>query len=42
MAEFTIGPYLYWAFLQADAKDKSQVAAGVKLYYEHAKKVAAD
>jgi hypothetical protein len=38
LAEFTIGPYLQWVYLQADAKAKQQVAAGVKLYYEHAKK----
>jgi hypothetical protein len=40
VAEFTIGPYLYWMYLQAEPKDKGQVVAGVKLYYAHAKKEA--
>lgn len=38
MAEFAIGPYLHWVFLHADPKAKGQVVAGVKVYYEHAKK----
>jgi hypothetical protein len=41
MAEFTTGPYLEWMFVQADAKAKAQVAAGVKQYYNHAREAAA-
>jgi hypothetical protein len=37
LAEFTIGPYLYWGFLQADATAQSRFEAGVALYYAHAK-----
>jgi hypothetical protein len=37
MAEFTIGPYLYWAFLQGDASAQSRFEEGVALYYQHAK-----
>jgi hypothetical protein len=37
MAEFTLGPYLYWAFLQGDASAQKRFEAGVALYYAHAK-----
>jgi hypothetical protein len=36
-AEFTIGPYLYWAVLHADSSAQSQFEAGVRLYYQHAR-----
>jgi hypothetical protein len=36
-AEFTVGPYLYWANLQADATAKTRFEEGIKLYYAHAK-----
>jgi hypothetical protein len=36
MAEFTVGPYLYWAFMQADASAQSRFEAGVARYYAHA------
>jgi len=34
---FTVGPYLYWTFLQADASAKTRFEQGVALYYAHAK-----
>jgi hypothetical protein len=37
MAEFTLGPYLYWAFLQGDASAQSRFEAGVAIYYSYAK-----
>jgi hypothetical protein len=37
MAEFTVGPYLYWVFLQADAGARTKFEQGVALYYKHAK-----
>jgi len=37
LAEFTIGPYLYWTILQGNAGLRSRFEAGVKLYYAHAK-----
>ena len=36
-AEFTIGPYLYWALLHANSAAQSQFEAGVRLYYQHAR-----
>jgi hypothetical protein len=36
MAEFTVGPYLYWAFLQGEASAQSRFEAGIALYYAHA------
>ena len=36
-AEFTIGPYLYWAVLHADSRAQPQFEAGVKAYYQHAR-----
>src|SRR5205807_685110 len=35
--EFTVGPYLYWANMQADATAQSRFEQGVKLYYAHAR-----
>jgi hypothetical protein len=40
LAEFTVGPYLYWAVLQADASAKARFEQGMKLYYAHARKAA--
>jgi hypothetical protein len=40
LAEFTIGPYLYWAVLHADSQAKAKFEQGVKLYYAHAKQTA--
>jgi hypothetical protein len=40
LAEFTVGPYLHWVFLQADPKDRAQVVAGVKRYHDYAQKIA--
>jgi hypothetical protein len=37
LAEFTVGPYLYWAVLQAEPSARAQFEQGVKLYYAHAK-----
>jgi hypothetical protein len=38
-AEFTIGPYLYWAWFSGDssAKTKSEFETGIASYYQHAK-----
>jgi hypothetical protein len=36
-AEFTVGPYLYWALLGADSSVQSRFEQGVKLYYAHAR-----
>jgi hypothetical protein len=36
-AEFTVGPYLYWASLTADSTAKTRFEEGMKLYYAHAK-----
>ena len=33
LAEFTVGPYLYWAVLQATAGSRSRFEAGLKAYY---------
>ena len=39
LAEFTSGPYLYWADLRgSDVSAKRQVEAGLKAYYDHAKR----
>jgi hypothetical protein len=35
-AEFTVGPYLYWAGLRADSRAQSRFEQGVKLYYARA------
>ena len=37
LAEFTIGPRLYWAALHANPAAQSRFEAGMKLYYAHAK-----
>jgi hypothetical protein len=37
LGEFTIGPYLYWALLNANTGARSRYEAGLKLYYAHAK-----
>src|SRR5205823_10768123 len=39
LAEFTIGPYLYWVWGQVDAtpKNKTLFQEGLKLYYQHAR-----
>jgi hypothetical protein len=39
LAEFTVGPYLYWAALHADSTARARFEQGVKLYYAHAKQV---
>jgi hypothetical protein len=38
-AEFTIGPYLYWAWFQGNSspKSKSEFEMGLGRYYQHAK-----
>jgi hypothetical protein len=40
LAEFTVGPYLYWTILQANSGAQSRFEDGVKLYYAHAKRAA--
>jgi hypothetical protein len=40
LAEFTIGPYLYWAALHADSTAQRKFEQGVKLYYAHAKQAS--
>jgi hypothetical protein len=40
LAEFTVGPYLYWIILQGDSSAKAQFEEGIKLYYAHAKQTA--
>jgi hypothetical protein len=40
LAEFTIGPYLYWMGLQAEPSAKAKFEAGVKAYYAHARTIA--
>jgi hypothetical protein len=40
LAEFTIGSYLYWAILQADAGAKANFERGLQRYYLHAKRAA--
>ena len=40
LAEFTVGPYLYWAVLQGNAGAQSAFESGLKLYYAHAKQAA--
>jgi hypothetical protein len=37
LAEFTVGPYLYWATLHGDSTAKARFEQGIKLYYAHAK-----
>jgi hypothetical protein len=37
LAEFTIGPRLYWAVLHAAPPAQARFEAGMKLYYAHAK-----
>jgi hypothetical protein len=37
LAEFTIGPRLYWVVLHAAPPAKARFEAGIKLYYAHAK-----
>lgn len=39
LAEFTVGRYLYWIALGADSTAKTQVEAGIKAYYAHAKRL---
>lgn len=38
-AEFTIGPYLYWAILHANTTAQPQFEAGVREYYQHARSI---
>ena len=33
LAEFTVGPYLYWAVLQATSGNRARFEAGLKAYY---------
>jgi hypothetical protein len=40
LAEFTIGPRLYWAVVHASPPARSRFEAGVKLYYAHAKQLS--
>jgi hypothetical protein len=40
LAEFTVGPYLYWTILQADPAAKAQFEEGVKSFYALAKQKA--
>ncbi|MCW2971712.1 MAG: hypothetical protein JWO23_2839 [Solirubrobacterales bacterium] len=40
LAEFTVGPYLYWAAFTADSSAKAKFEQGVKLYYAHARQTA--
>jgi hypothetical protein len=40
LAEFTVGPYLYWVILQGDSTAKVRFEDGIKLYYAHAKQIA--
>ncbi len=40
LAEFTIGPYLYWAILHGNSSAKTRFEAGLKLYYAHARESA--
>jgi hypothetical protein len=40
IAEFTIGPYLYYARTQADRREQPRFVAGVKLAYTRAKRYA--
>jgi hypothetical protein len=40
LAEFTVGPYLYWIVLQGDQGAKSRFEAGVRGYYAQAQKAA--
>jgi hypothetical protein len=37
LAEFTIGPYLYWAAVHGDASVKTRFEQGLRLYYAHAR-----
>jgi hypothetical protein len=37
LAEFTIGPYLYWVVLHADSTAKVKFEKGVEFFYTHAK-----
>ena len=37
LVEFTVGPYLYWANLSAEAGAQSRFEQGAKLYYAHAR-----
>jgi hypothetical protein len=38
LAEFTVGPYLYWALTQATPQAKARFEQGLRLYYSHAVK----
>jgi len=40
LAEFTIGPYLYWAALHGDTTAQRQFEQGVKAYYARAKQAS--
>jgi hypothetical protein len=40
LAEFTIGPYLYWAVLQAPAGNTAKFEAGLRAYYAHASQIS--
>jgi len=37
LAEFTIGPRLYWTVLHAGPPARARYEAGMRLYYAHAK-----
>jgi hypothetical protein len=37
LAEFSIGPYLYWVSVSTNTSAKSRFEAGVKAYYQHVK-----
>lgn len=40
LAEFTVGTYLYWAILQANAGSRANFERGLQRYYAHAKRLA--
>ena len=40
LAEFTVGPYLYWATLHGDSTAKARFEQGLKLYYAHARQAS--
>jgi hypothetical protein len=40
LAEFTVGPYLYWAALQGNAGLQSGFEQGLKAYYAHVQQLA--
>jgi hypothetical protein len=40
LAEFTVGPYLYWTVLHGDSGAQARFEQGLKLYYAHAKQAS--